>query len=274
MTLSSETGGTTDPAPGTFRYDTGTEVTITAVPDTDYRFSGWSGDVPSGLENDNPLSIILDSDKSITANFLRQYSLTINAGTGGTTDPSPGSYIHDTGASISVKAVPNSGYQFSSWSGDASGTNNPITFTMDSNKSITANFSPIDTGGDSEGSVDSGDEGDGGGCFVATAAYGSPIHPYVEVLRNFRDRYLMTNRLGREFVDLYYKYSPSLSEIITEHRILKITIQIKLMPLVILSYFMIHFGPVFTIGMLMLIILLPIRLVRSQPKYRLRYRLY
>jgi len=273
LTISLEAGGTTDPAPGTFKYDTGTEVTITAVPNTNYRFSEWSGDVPSGQENDNPLSITIDSDKSITANFLKQYTLTISAGTGGTTDPSPGSYIYDTGASISVKALPNSGYQFSSWSGDASGTNNSITLTMDSNKSITANFSPIDTGGDSEGSVDGGDEGGGGGCFIATAAYGSSLHSHVDILRNFRDKYLMTNRLGREFVDLYYRYSPSFAAIITKHEILKIATQINLVPLVILSYSMIYFGPAFTIYMLMFIFLLPIFLVQYYSKYLLIHRL-
>lgn len=43
-------------------------MTVTALPDDHFRFSRWSGDV-SGVKN--PIKIIMDSDKSITANFLR-----------------------------------------------------------------------------------------------------------------------------------------------------------------------------------------------------------
>jgi hypothetical protein len=86
-------GGTTDPTPGTYSYDTGTDVAITATPGFHYDFSNWSGDVPLGQENDNPITITMDSDKSITPNFiLKQYTLTIAAGPGGTTIPAPGTY--------------------------------------------------------------------------------------------------------------------------------------------------------------------------------------
>ena len=268
LNISTATEGTTDPAPGTYTYDEGTDAVITAMPDTGYRFISWTGDVPSGHENDNPVAITMDGDKSITANFIRQYTLTIAAGAGGTTNPAPGSHPCDSGDQVSITAVPYSGYQFSGWSGDVSGTSNPITINMNEDKSVQANFALIPSGGDEDG----GDKG-GGGCFIASAAYGSPLHPNVEVLRNFRDRYLMTNRLGQEFVNLYYKYSPFFSAIIAKQKILKIAVQINLMPLVILSCSMVHFGSVFTVFMLMLIFLLPICLVRSYPKYLLRHRL-
>ena len=57
-------------------------------------------------------------------------------------------------------------------------------------------------------SSNGGGGGGGGGCFIATAAYGSIMHPYVKELRKFRDTYLLTNYMGKVFVDLYYEYSP------------------------------------------------------------------
>ena len=45
------------------------------------------------------------------------------------------------------------------------------------------------------------------GCFIATAAYGSLMEPHVMILRDFRDRILLTNSLGKGFVKAYYTYS-------------------------------------------------------------------
>jgi len=137
LTISAGTGGTTDPAAGIYTYNSGASVSVKATPNSGYEFSGWSGDA-SGTTN--PITITMDSDKSIIANFIRQYKLTISSGTGGTTDPAPGTYTYDSGASVSVKANPSSGYQFSGWSGDASGTTNPISITVNADKSITASF--------------------------------------------------------------------------------------------------------------------------------------
>jgi len=252
LSISITTGGTTDPEPGTYTYDSGTEVIIEAIPESGYRFSGWTGDVPSGQENDNPITITMDSDKSVTANFIRQYTLTISTGTGGTTDPSPESYIYDVGTQVSVRAIANSGYRFSGWSGDASGTTNPITITMDSDKSIAANFSAIPP---------TEEAGKKGGCFIATAAYNSALHPYVETLRDFRDIYLMPSKLGRVLVDFYYKYSPFVADLIVKHKALKIVVRISLLPLVAFSFSMVHFGPIITTVMLVVVSVLPIFLI-------------
>ncbi|MCX5808731.1 MAG: metallophosphoesterase, partial [Proteobacteria bacterium] len=63
------------------------------------------------------------------------------------------------------------------------------------------------------GSVVSGGGG-GSGCFIATAAYGSYLHPYVQILREFRDAFLAVNSMGRSFVEWYYRVSPSIADII------------------------------------------------------------
>jgi len=137
LTITSGTGGITDPTPGTYTFDVGAEVTISAIPENGYRFGGWSGDVSS---TDNPITIAMNSDISIKANFIRQYTLTLTSGPGGTTQPSPGTYVYDEGIEVIISCIPDTHCRFSHWSGDASGTSDPLTITMDSDKSITANF--------------------------------------------------------------------------------------------------------------------------------------
>ena len=139
IAISPAGGGTTNPAAGPHTYSEGTAVTITATPASGYRFVNWTGDA-SGTSTS--VTVTMNAAKSVTANFIAVYTLTTSvspSGTGSVTK-SPSATQYDAGTVVTLTGVASSGYRFNNWSGDASGTANPTTVTMSSNKSVTANF--------------------------------------------------------------------------------------------------------------------------------------
>ena len=77
-----------------------------------------------------------------TTTTVTQYSLTVTAGAGGSVSTSGGTY--DDGASVSIIATPNDGYEFSGWNGSDS-SSSTITITINSNTTLEALFSQIQT---------------------------------------------------------------------------------------------------------------------------------
>jgi hypothetical protein len=120
-------------------YLYGDVVTLTASADTGWSFAGWSGDL-SGMTS--PITIELTSDQVVTATFTHNpVNLTVNVvGTGGgtvTQDPaSP--YLYGDVVTLTANAATN--WAFAGWSGDLSGTTNPITITLTGDKVVTATF--------------------------------------------------------------------------------------------------------------------------------------
>lgn len=134
--------GTVAKNPNQETYNHGATVVLTATPATGYKFSSWSGDATGST---NPLTITMNADKNITANFTLisvLYTLKVTA-QNGTVSKDPNEQTYNSGATVKLTATPATGYQFSSWSGDATGSTNPLTITMNADKNITANFTLI-----------------------------------------------------------------------------------------------------------------------------------
>jgi hypothetical protein len=72
-------------------------------------------------------------------------------------------------------------------------------------------------------------------CFIATAAYGTPMIDHIQVLRDFRDGYLMTNPAGHWFVSTYYRLSPPLARFIAHHDSLRALVRVGLTPVIWLT---------------------------------------
>jgi gliding motility-associated-like protein/uncharacterized repeat protein (TIGR02543 family) len=130
-------GGTVS---GAGSYNSGEVVTVNATPAAGYSFTGWTGDATG---TSSSISITMDGDKSVVANFQEnipdKYTLTSNASPveGGTVS---GAGTYDAGTTASLTVTPAPGYIFTGWSGDVVGTSPAVTITMNSDKSVIANF--------------------------------------------------------------------------------------------------------------------------------------
>jgi len=150
LTTSSTAGGyVTVPGERTFRYDTGTVVSLVANPYGGYYFVNWTGDV-STVANVNAASttITMTNNCSITANFgvipVTYYTLAMTVNGSGSTSPAVGQHTYSAGAVVSLAATPASGYRFVNWTGNVGTVANvnaaTTTITMNEDYSITANF--------------------------------------------------------------------------------------------------------------------------------------
>ena len=131
--------------PDTSSFGSGDSVHLSAVAAPGYRFENWSGDL-SG--NTNPATVVIDCNKKIIANFSRiMHTLTIQINGGGSATPLTGSHSYGEGIAVSITAIPDSGWQFDKWTGDTTTAGlASITMTIDSDKTVTANFTQAKSG--------------------------------------------------------------------------------------------------------------------------------
>jgi len=138
-------GGTVSWSPYKTSYSANEQVTVTATPNSEYRFIEWSG---ASSSTSDYITLTMNSNLTLTANFElippTTYTLTINATNGGIVYPSAGiTHQYETGTRVTITATPNSGYRFIGWSGASSSTSDYITLTMNSDLTLTANFELI-----------------------------------------------------------------------------------------------------------------------------------
>ena len=132
-------GGTVSPS--TQQYDEGKTATITATASSEYVFQSWSGATGSS----NSTSVVMNSDKSVTANFVKKkYALTTTVEGEGTVAEkvikAGAATDYNSGTIVELTAVPSDEWQFIEWKGDLTGSENPTQITIDKAMNITAVF--------------------------------------------------------------------------------------------------------------------------------------
>ncbi len=100
------------------------------------------------LSDAGPYSVIvsnsLGSATSSNAMLTVHFSLAVNASVGGSVSKSPDQSSYAPGSVVTLTATGTPGFAFSGWTGDASGTSNPLNVTLTTNKSVVANFVSVD----------------------------------------------------------------------------------------------------------------------------------
>ncbi len=129
-------------------------VTFNGTPATNFTVDAntqITATVPAGATT-GKIGVVKSAGSAFSANDFTvtaspQYTLTVNTAGSGSVALNPSGGVYDAGTVVALTAMPEAGFQFSGWSGDLTGFNNPETITMNANKNVTANFTAIGSGG-------------------------------------------------------------------------------------------------------------------------------
>jgi hypothetical protein len=117
---------------------------VTAVPNTGYHFVQWSDGNGNAARTDTNVTVNVNVSASFAINInIHRYTLTANVSGSGSVAKSPDQSSYTHGTSVQLTATPATGWHFAGWSGDLSGTTNPVTITMDVSKTVTATYAPL-----------------------------------------------------------------------------------------------------------------------------------
>lgn len=124
--------------PKTDTYHHGNQITLTPVANLGWTFVGWSGDATGA---DVPLTVTIQGDTNITATFTQnEYTLTMTLVGSGSVAVFPKQATYHYGDEVTLIPTADANWTFTGWGDDASGTDNPLTITIQGNTSLTAIF--------------------------------------------------------------------------------------------------------------------------------------
>jgi uncharacterized repeat protein (TIGR02543 family) len=237
-----EVGGTATDWTNESPYAEGTEVSIKAEAAEGYEFVNWTAPV-GGFDNASDAETIFTmptQNVTVTANFEEiplppeDPTVTTQAATNISTDSATPNMSYTVGnfsqveVCFAYKESTGSAWSYTEWvSKSGNSTHAESLNRLSSNteydfkaqlkydeivlEGTTLQFT-TDTSGSGSGS---------GGCFIATAAYGTATAEQIDVLREFRDVVLLESTIGSRFVTLYYQLSPPVADFISESSFLR-----------------------------------------------------
>jgi len=134
--------------PWSATFTCGTQVSLEAVPEDCWEFTGWSGDAGG---NETAITLTMEEDKTVGASFgeAGPYTLAIDgAGDGsvlvdGVLQALPWAGEYACGAQVTLEAAADTCWTFAGWSGAVVGTGATVSITMDGNKALVASFSQL-----------------------------------------------------------------------------------------------------------------------------------
>ncbi|MCC5833411.1 MAG: hypothetical protein JJU20_01645 [Opitutales bacterium] len=141
VTVDSAQGGTASMSPDLDRYDADTAISIAAIPESGYLFSGWTGSIES---TENPLRFTISEDMSVFANFtaIPVYTVDLQVQGAGQIYAFPAATEYLEGSQVTFTALPAGSYSFDHWliNGAETSGNNPLVQTITSNLNLLAVF--------------------------------------------------------------------------------------------------------------------------------------
>ena len=136
--------GSITPSTTAAEYPHGSVINLIATPAQGSVFRRWGGNT-SGSSPEK--RITFDSGKTVTAEFVRMYSLSVSTKgkNQGVVQRSPETGEYEVGSTVKLRAIPAEGHAFVQWHGAAVGAQPTCSIAMDANKAVTAEFRPLPT---------------------------------------------------------------------------------------------------------------------------------
>jgi len=242
LTISSTAGGSvTTPGEGVFTYQVGTVVPLVASPGSGYRFVNWTA--PAGTFGNATAATTTFTmpvqNVTVTAHFELvppppvYPTVTTQAATGITTNSATLNMGYTVGnfspveVCFAYKKSTDTAWTNTTWvSKSASGTHAASVAGLSSStkydfKAQLKYGATVIEGTTLQFTTASTSPPSVGGCFIATAAYGTPTAKQIDVLREFRDVVLLKSTVGSQFVALYYQFSPPVADFIASNELLR-----------------------------------------------------